>query len=316
VRERYLQLPDDLPGRVARKAIEVAGSEDTPYDQAVAVERYLRTFPSDFDVPAPPAGRDAIDYFLFETQRGYFDYHASAMAVLLRALGVPVRVATGYVVDPLQRDGLTDSFQLTQKQAFAWPEVYFPGIGWVEFSPTPSQPLIQRPGLAPEPPSSQPGEPGGAPAEPDLGIEPPAGPAPASDEPGSDAAGSRVWPVLLAMVVVGGAVALLAGGLRFAWEYPLRGMPPPSRVWEKTRRLARLAKISPAPAETPREFAARLRRDVPGADGAGYLAARYEDARFGHKTLSEDQADRLEAAWAATRGSLLRRALRMRARRG
>ena len=71
------------------------------------------------------------------------------MAVMLRSLGIPARVATGYVVDPLQRQGESDTFNLTQRKAFAWPEVYFPGIGWVEFSPTPSQPLIKRARAAP-----------------------------------------------------------------------------------------------------------------------------------------------------------------------
>ena len=142
--DRYLNLPR-VPQRVASKAQEVTASESTPYDKAAALEGYLRTFPNDFDVQAPPAGRDSVDWFLFDLQRGYFDYHASAMAVMLRTLGIPARVATGYAIDPLAQEPGTDTFKLTQKNAFAWPEVYFPNIGWVEFSPTPSQPLINRP---------------------------------------------------------------------------------------------------------------------------------------------------------------------------
>ena len=95
--DRYLQLPGDLPERVERKALRSRATPTTPYDQAYAIEQYLRTFPDDFDVDAAPPGRDSVDYFLFDAQRGYFDYHASAMAVMLRTLGVPARVATGYV---------------------------------------------------------------------------------------------------------------------------------------------------------------------------------------------------------------------------
>ena len=100
--------------------------------------RTCATFPIDYDVSETPPGRDTVDYFLFDLQRGYFDYHASAMAVMLRTLGVPARVATGYVIDPLAQDGAENTYELTQKHAYAWPEVYFPGIGWVEFSPTPT----------------------------------------------------------------------------------------------------------------------------------------------------------------------------------
>lgn len=142
--DRYLTLPD-VPDRVASKAREVTASADTPYDKAAALEKYLRTFPNDYNVQAPPPGRDSVDWFLFDLQRGYFDYHASAMAVMLRTIGVPARVATGYAIDPLAQQPGTDTYNLTQMNAFAWPEVYFPNIGWVEFSPTPSQPLINRP---------------------------------------------------------------------------------------------------------------------------------------------------------------------------
>ena len=76
---------------------------DDAYDKAAAIESYLRTFPIDFNLPQTPPGRDSVDYFLFDEQRGYFDYHASAMAVMLRTLGIPARVATGYVLDPTQR---------------------------------------------------------------------------------------------------------------------------------------------------------------------------------------------------------------------
>ncbi len=121
VTQQYLELPRSLPRRVRFKAQEVTRSTQNPYDDAAAIEKYLRTFPNDYDVPAAPAGQDSVDYFLFDAQRGYFDYHASAMAVMLRAIGIPARVATGYTVDPLQRQGDSDTFKLTQRNAFAWP---------------------------------------------------------------------------------------------------------------------------------------------------------------------------------------------------
>lgn len=313
VTDRYLSLPASLPDRVGTKAQEVVrGAGPTPYDQAAALERYLRTFPVDYNVPAAPAGQDAVDYFLFDAQRGYFDYYASAMAVMLRSLGIPARVASGYVISPLQRQGGTDTYALTEKNAFAWPEVYFPEIGWVEFNPTPSEAAIRRPGEpAPVPKPADSVDPNPrADAPIDLGIT---GAAPTDPVTARGNGGSSAWPVLLAIGLAGGALVALAAGGRLAWEWGLAGMPRSSQLWEKTLRLARLGRMPAGASETPREFARRLSGSVPGADPARLLAASYERTRFGQK-VSEDGDERIEAAYAAVRGSLLRRIFRLRPR--
>jgi transglutaminase-like putative cysteine protease len=315
VEERYLALPSSLPDRVTRKAQEVARNATTPYDQAAAVERYLRTFPIDYNVSSTPPGRDSVDYFLFDLQRGYFDYHASAMAVMLRSLGVPARVAAGYVVDPLARQGDSNTFGLTERYAFAWPEVYFPGLGWVEFNPTPSQPAIQRAGQQPDAPAADPRDATDDPGDAnpfDLGIEPPASDQPAAAE--DQATGGSSWPLILAVAIAGGIVAVIALGARFAWEAGLSSLSPAGRAWEKTLRLARWGRLPQRVSETPREFAARVRTEEPPAAAVGYLAAQYERQRFGQKDLSDEDAERLESAWTAARNALLRRALRLRRR--
>ncbi len=314
ITDRYLQLPRKLPDRVEQRARDVAGGAATPYDQAAAIERYLRTFPQDFDVPSTPHGRDTIDYFLFDLQRGYFDYHASAMAVMLRTLGVPARVATGYALDPAYRDLNSTTYRLTEMTAFAWPEVYFPGIGWVEFSPAPSQPAIHRPGLSNDT-NGEPGDfidPNTRPDEPpiDLDIDEPTGPA-AEPVAAADGGGTNGWRAFAWLVAIGAALAMFAGGARYAWEFGLGGLSRPQQLWEKTARLARWARTGARPGETPRAFAARLRRDVPGADAAGYVAAVYERSRFGHQdALADDEAEQLETAWGSLRNALLRRLLR------
>ncbi len=312
VTDRYLGLPSSLPDRVGDKAAEVTRNADTPFDQAAAIERYLRTFPNDFKVPSTPSGRDTVDYFLFDLQRGYFDYHASAMAVMLRTQGVPARVASGYVVDPLQRQGDSNGYALTEKQAFAWPEVYFPGVGWVEFSPTPSQPLILRPGTAPNaPPATDTGgDPNIRPDEPDLGISPRPSTEPAAPVGSGD--GASAWPAIITLAAIGGVGLALAGGGRLAWEFGMGGLSRPAQMWEKTQRLARLGKAGARPQETPREFAARLSAAVPGTGGARSIASAYERVQFGQKSVDEDEAERLETAWVAVRNALLRRILRLR----
>lgn len=144
IRARYLQLPADLPERVRSLALDLTAAQATPYDQAVAIEAYLRQFPYTLDVPAPALGRDATDFFLFDLRKGYCDYYATAMTVLARAAGIPARVVIGYV------SGLFDynrgQYIVTEADAHAWVEIYFPGIGWVEFEPTPNLPVIASPG--------------------------------------------------------------------------------------------------------------------------------------------------------------------------
>jgi transglutaminase-like putative cysteine protease len=316
VTDRYLELPENLPERVGLKADEVAAAAATPYDETLLIERYLRTFPVEYSVPVTPPGRDTIDYFLFDLQEGYFDYHASAMAVMLRTRGIPARVATGYVIDPLAQDGATGSYALTQKNAYAWPEVYFPSIGWVEFSPTPDQPIILRRLEVPvEEPAPPPGE--TLPANEDGfslgendGLTGSAASPGSTDADGSDS-GRTLLFVLGGTAIVAAAIAL---GGRFAWEFGLGGLSQPARFWEKTQRLARLGSAAPTPHETPREFASRLRRVVPGSDAAGYLATTYEQDRYGHKDLTDDDAEKLESAWVSLRGALLRRILRLKPR--
>jgi transglutaminase-like putative cysteine protease len=143
IRERYLQVPDDLPRRVRRLARQLTEGYDNPYDMATAVESYLRTIRYDTEIAAPPAGVDAVAYFLFDVQAGYCDYYASAMAMLLRSQGIPVRFVAGYA--PGEYDSETARYTVREENAHAWVEVFFPTYGWVQFEPTASEPNISRP---------------------------------------------------------------------------------------------------------------------------------------------------------------------------
>jgi transglutaminase-like putative cysteine protease len=132
--ERYLTLPESLPTRVRSLALELTAGQSTPYDRVRAIEQYLRQIPYTLELPRPPYGVDIVDYFLFDLKRGYCDYLASAMVVLSRSAGIPARLATGYVSDDY--DPTQARFTLTKADAHSWPEVYFPGIGWVGFEPS------------------------------------------------------------------------------------------------------------------------------------------------------------------------------------
>ena len=131
----YLQIPESMPNRIRQLANRLAGGTTNPYLKAIAIQDYLRAnFPYDLNVDPAPASRDVVDYFLFDAKRGYCSHYATAMAVMLRSEGVPARVATGYAMgDWVQEE---QGFRVPVSYAHAWVEVYFPGIGWVEFEPT------------------------------------------------------------------------------------------------------------------------------------------------------------------------------------
>lgn len=148
IRYRYLALPDEIPQRVLSLARDLTATAPTPYDRAKSIETYLRTYPYTLDLPAPPPGRDIVDYFLFDLKRGYCDYYASSMVVLARAAGLPARLVSGYASGSL--DTQHNRYIVTEADAHSWVEVYFSGYGWVEFEPTGGRPALDR-SLAPKP---------------------------------------------------------------------------------------------------------------------------------------------------------------------
>lgn len=135
VQARYTELPAGVPERVRELAQQVAGDAPTAYDQALALQTFLRQYPYSLDLELPPADADPVDFFLFELQRGYCDYYASAMVVMARSLGLPARVAAGFLAQPPDENGVQTVYQIN---AHSWPEIYFAGYGWVEFEPTPA----------------------------------------------------------------------------------------------------------------------------------------------------------------------------------
>jgi transglutaminase-like putative cysteine protease len=164
VLDRYLQLPENITPRTRELAQHIAQGLTNPYDITEAVTEYLRrNIEYQVTIDPPPKGQEVIDWFLFDYKKGFCNYYATAEVVLLRSLGIPARWAVGYAegervlteeqMQTLRRgQDLPEttsmdiaSFNIRQKDAHAWPEVYFPGSGWVEFEPTVSQSPIIRP---------------------------------------------------------------------------------------------------------------------------------------------------------------------------
>ncbi len=132
----YLQLPGDLDSRVARLADSLTAGLATRVERARAIERYLSTQFS-YTLELPQTRADAtVEGFLFRRRAGHCEYFSTAMVMLLRTAGVPSRNVTGFLGGEWNTFG--SYLAVTGNNAHSWVEVWFPGVGWVPFDPTPA----------------------------------------------------------------------------------------------------------------------------------------------------------------------------------
>jgi hypothetical protein len=136
-----LVVPGNLPAKVATLArtVTAQAKAKTDYEKAVALQDWF-TDPSNFryslDGPAGGKNYQALVAFLTTDRKGYCQQFSSAMAIMARTLGIPARVAFGFTTGVL-RPGTLSTFDVDNQDAHAWPELYFSGLGWVRFEPTP-----------------------------------------------------------------------------------------------------------------------------------------------------------------------------------
>jgi len=135
IRETYLQLPQ-LDKRILPFTKSVVARATNPYDKAVTIENYLQTrFTYTLDLTGN-VDKDPLATFLFRTRAGHCEYFASAMAIMLRAIGIPSREVNGFL--PGEYNDLGGDYIVRASDAHSWVEAYFPGTGWVMFDPTPA----------------------------------------------------------------------------------------------------------------------------------------------------------------------------------
>lgn len=131
---RYLQTSLSSTHRVRDLALKVTKDCTNPYEKALALESYLsRNYVYDLNPPRPPQGADVVEFFLFDSQRGYCTAFASAMVIMLRELGIPARFVTGFWTGQRDSKGV---YHVLEKDGHAWVEAYFPKCGWVTFDPS------------------------------------------------------------------------------------------------------------------------------------------------------------------------------------
>lgn len=142
VQDTYLQVPPGLDPRIQQLAESATAHASNPYDKAMALELYLKThYGYTLDLRGDP-GSDPLAYFLFTRRAGHCEYFASAMAIMLREIGIPSRYATGFL--PGEFNDVGGDYIIRASDAHAWVEVYFPDYGWITFDPTPGS-EVKRP---------------------------------------------------------------------------------------------------------------------------------------------------------------------------
>ncbi|MSQ42125.1 MAG: transglutaminase domain-containing protein [Dehalococcoidia bacterium] len=324
--DRYLQLPSDLPQDVRDLAQRTAGRIESPYAAARAIEAHLRSdYHLNINVPAPPPRRDGVAYFLFDAKRGYFDHYASAMAVMLRTLGIPARVSTGFALEPGDLDAVSKAYVVMERRAWAWPEAYFTGLGWVEFNPTPGLPLIVRPGEDPQiDPLAFGGSDEPTQEELELLLLQDASRQPVTESESAAGLGpvQRALLAVFRWAVLAAMAALLAWGAALAlWTYWFRGLSTARARWAKLQQLSGWAGVRVPPHFTALDAAGRLEAAL-GADlDLHPLARGYTRERYGGSAAAsgdggdggdgdEVEAEALAEAYTSARNRLVRRILR------
>jgi transglutaminase-like putative cysteine protease len=160
--EPFLELPGGMPTIIGETAARAVEGERTPIDQALALQAWFRNGDYTYSLDQVEDDRNrtglaAVEAFLQE-RVGYCEQYASAMALMARLLGIPSRVAVGFLRPQLIEDGV---WEFRGHDMHAWPELFFEGAGWIRFEPTPqsvsreapdyreTQPTAEGPSTAP-----------------------------------------------------------------------------------------------------------------------------------------------------------------------
>jgi hypothetical protein len=325
----YLQVPDTVPERVRDLAASLTRNATNPFDKSRAVERWLRSnIAYDDQIEAPPAGREASDYVLFDTRRAYCDYYATAMIVMLRSQGIPARYAQGYAQGTLELEepeAEVGTYKVIRKDSHSWVEVFFPGYGWIEFEPTSGQPEIPRLDDAPTPnatptpqvatpvpsptPTLAPGQPT---PTPEGALPPPqqqTPPAPDLSELLRDAWDAIRSSPLRWLLVIPVLMLLAVVALRIAERYGLSALPVVEQIYGMLTRWAGWLGIGQNRHNTPYEQAAELALHAPETRASVdritslYVARRYAPQETNRLTGDAD-AQAARDAWSALRKRL------------
>ena len=281
---------------------------DNPYDLAKTMQDYLRdganfTYDPDITDLMFEQCQDLSTVECFATiKRGYCDPYASTMTVLLRASGVPARVAYGFLPGERDANGLET---VSARLAHYWVEVYFPNVGWIEFDPTGGEvgQVTAIPTGSPLPPTPKPSRTPG-PTRPDQTAPSSFGPGGNPNDPNVGGVGPFIAIALILMV---GFAALGYAAYRRTPRRPMH----PDKAWGSLASLARRVGLGPRPSQTVYEYAGALGDAVPAARFELTTIARGKvEVAYGKRALEQDRMRRIAEAYHRLRFAILAMAVR------
>jgi transglutaminase-like putative cysteine protease len=321
ITRQYLAVPDhalgpaalSILGDVRGLATGAGGPRGNPYDLAKTMETYLRSdqFHYQADVRdlirAQCSGLSSIECFA-RTRHGYCEYYAGTMALLLRAAGIPTRIAYGFLPTDRTADGLE---VVSASAAHWWVEVYFPGYGWVEFNPTGG---IGQAAVLPSGPPVTPAPPGAvstARIDRETDVLGRGSQAPIVGPGLTSASGSGPFIFIAILLAIGvGAVALAS------WRRAPRKPMDPDVAWGALGRLASRFGFGPRPAQTVYEYAGMLGDAVPAVRAELQTVARAKvEVAYGRRELGLERLRSVGEAYRRLRLAMLRFGLRRLPRR-
>jgi hypothetical protein len=295
--------------RIQDLTLSIVAGKTTSYDQAQAVENYLRSnYQYTLTPPVPPRDVDPLEYFLFTSKQGYCEYFASAMGDMLRSIGIPTRLVQGY--GPGTFDEKLGRYIVRESDAHTWVETYFPQFGWIPFEPTADGTYFPIPRGAVAStctidlticdanagtdtqtvnPATRPDQGAGDTGDPTL------------RNGGLGAKLPVAIPTALALLVVLGAAV---------WLFISRYLRPRTvgGIWRRTALLSRLAGIETVLAETPLEFGRRLAKEVPEASTpARALSEQFAVAAYAPPEVAASTREAALESWEELRPLLLKR---------
>ncbi len=315
---------------LARQIVDEAGAT-TPYDQAKAIESWLRrNIAYDEQIPRPPQGVDTVEWFLFQQQSGYCTYYATSMIQMLRSLEVPARMAAGFSQGESSTE--TGQYVVRERDAHTWVEVYFPGYGWVEFEPTAAEDPLTREGDLDQVPRQA-----GSQAEPTTtptplpSPTPPASPSPEPDQPQPELQATMTatpnptmtaTPVIvpterppvqppdppspgflnfllpalgIAGLIFGSMLLLVLLALLIYWWWEWRGLrdlSPVGRAYARLERYTGLLGLHSANDQTPDERRAQIVRALPAIERpVTYITRAYIIERYANRPVQESDPE-------------------------
>ncbi|MTH69240.1 transglutaminase family protein [Agromyces bracchium] len=270
VAEMTRRLPADLPPIIAETAASVTASAATRYDAAVAIQAFLRGSDFEYSESAPVAdgydgaGFEAIAAFL-DQRAGYCVHFASTMAVLAREVGIPSRISIGYTAGTPGDERVDGEvvIEVDSHDLHAWPELYFEGVGWVPFEPTPGRGNVpdysrpnagqDTPGVVPTGPAATPGATGRPEGDPDRALGGPGG----AQSVGAQTAQLAMIGLAVAFVLL--IPAMIRVGIRAARRRRIRsGERPADAAWRELLATAVDLGLPVDPRRTVRGVAAEL----------------------------------------------------------